>query len=240
MFDFVKFVVMMERFLEGVMKKIRVAIDGPAGAGKSSVSRLTAEKLGYSYIDTGAIYRALALFMGDAGVEEYDKIRELLQNFEVSFKIEDGVNRVFLNGNDVTKDIRAEKISMKASSVSAIPFVREALFNMQRRYAESGGVVMEGRDIGTVIMPDAELKIFLTASPEKRAKRRMLEIEAKGLKVDFDELVREIKERDIKDSTRAVSPLKQAEDAVLLDNSDINLEQTVDIIVKYAKEREEI
>ena len=128
---------------------------------------------------------------------------------------------------------------MKASSVSAIPFVREALFNMQRKYAEVGGVVMEGRDIGTVIMPDAELKIFLTASPEKRARRRMLEIEAKGLKVDFDELVKEIKERDIKDSTRAISPLKQADDAVLLDNSDINLEQTVELIVKYAKEREE-
>ena len=220
------------------MKKIRVAIDGPAGAGKSSVSRLTAEKLGYSYIDTGAIYRALAVFMGDTKAEDHDKIRELLKNFEVSFKIENGVNRVFLNGKDVTTEIRAEKISMKASSVSAIPFVREALFNMQRKYAEAGGIVMEGRDIGTVIMPDAELKIFLTASPEKRARRRMLEIEAKGLKVDFDELVREIKERDIKDSTRAVSPLKQAEDAVLLDNSDINLEQTVELIVKYAHERE--
>ena len=110
---------------------------------------------------------------------------------------------------------------------------------MQRKYAEVGGVVMEGRDIGTVIMPDAELKIFLTASPEQRARRRMLEIEAKGLKVDFDELVKEIKERDIKDSTRAISPLKQADDAVLLDNSDINLEQTVELIVKYAKEREE-
>ncbi len=221
------------------MKKIRVAIDGPAGAGKSSVSRLTAERLGYSYIDTGAIYRALAFFMGETAVDEHGKIRELLGNFDVSFKIENGINHVFLNGNDITSGIRTEKISMKASSVSAIPFVREALFNMQRKYAEAGGVVMEGRDIGTVIMPDAELKIFLTASPEKRAKRRMLELEAKGHKVDFDELVKEIKERDLKDSTRAVSPLKQAEDAVLLDNSDINLEQTVEVIVKYAKEREE-
>lgn len=221
------------------MKKIRVAIDGPAGAGKSSVSRLTAERLGYSYIDTGAIYRALAFFMGETAVDEHGKIRELLGNFDVSFKIENGINHVFLNGNDITSGIRTEKISMKASSVSAIPFVREALFNMQRKYAEAGGVVMEGRDIGTVIMPDAELKIFLTASPEKRAKRRMLELEAKGHKVDFDELVKEIKERDLKDSTRAVSPLKQAEDAVLVDNSDINLEQTVEVIVKYAKEREE-
>ena len=221
------------------MKKIRVAIDGPAGAGKSSVSRLTAERLGFSYIDTGAIYRALAFFMGDSPAEDHDKIRELLKNFEVSFKIENGVNRVFLNGNDITAEIRTGNISKKASSVSALPFVREALFNMQRKYAEIGGVVMEGRDIGTVIMPDAELKIFLTASPEKRAKRRMLELEAKGEKVDFDELVREIKDRDLKDSTRAVSPLKQAEDAVLVDNSDINLEQTVDIIVKYARERGE-
>ena len=227
------------RFLEVTMKKIRVAIDGPAGAGKSSVSRLTAERLGFSYIDTGAIYRALAFFMGDYSAEDHDKIRELLKNFEVSFKIEEGVNHVFLNGNDITAEIRTGNISKKASSVSAIPFVREALFNMQRKYAEIGGVVMEGRDIGTVIMPDAELKIFLTASPEKRAKRRMLELEAKGEKVDFDELVREIKDRDLKDSTRAVSPLKQAEDAVLVDNSDINLEQTVDIIVKYARERGE-
>jgi cytidylate kinase len=220
------------------MKKIRIAIDGPAGAGKSSVSRLTAERLGYSYIDTGAIYRSLAFSMGGTDVENHSKIRELLKDFEVSFKIIEGVNHVFLNGNDVTSEIRTEAISMKASSVSAIPFVREALFNMQRKYAENGGVVMEGRDIGTVIMPDAELKIFLTASPEKRAKRRMLELEAKGQKVNFDELVREIRERDINDSTRAVSPLKQADDAVLLDNSGINLEQTVDIIVKYAKERE--
>ena len=224
--------------MEEKMKKIRIAIDGPAGAGKSSVSRLTAERLGYSYIDTGAIYRSLAFSMGGTDVENHSKIRELLKNFEVSFKIIGGVNHVFLNGNDVTSEIRTEAISMKASSVSAIPFVREALFNMQRKYAENGAVVMEGRDIGTVIMPDAELKIFLTASPEKRAKRRMLELEAKGQKVNFDELVREIRERDINDSTRAVSPLKQAEDAVLLDNSGINLEQTVDIIVKYAKERE--
>lgn len=227
----------MFRFLEVTMKKIRVAIDGPAGAGKSSVSRLTAERLGYSYIDTGAIYRALAFFMGDTAVEEHDKIRELLKNFEVSFRISDGVNHVFLNGNDITAEIRTENISRKASSISAIPFVREALFEMQRKYAETGGVVMEGRDIGTVIMPDAELKIFLTASPEKRAKRRMLELEAKGQKVDFDELVKEIKERDFRDSNRAVSPLKQADDAVLVDNSGINLEQTVDVIVKYAEER---
>ena len=219
------------------MKKIRVAIDGPAGAGKSSVSRLTAERLGFSYIDTGAIYRALAFLMGEVTVDEHGKIRELLKNFNVSFKIENGVNHVFLNGNDITSEIRTENISKKASAVSALPFVREALFAMQRKYAENGGVVMEGRDIGTVIMPDAELKIFLTASPEKRAKRRMLELEAKGQKVDFDELVKEIKERDFRDSTRAVSPLKQAEDAVLVDNSDINLEQTVDVIVKYAYER---
>ena len=222
------------------MKKIKIAIDGPAGAGKSSVSRLVAEKLGYTYVDTGAIYRSLAFFMKENSVKigDENEIKRLLRNFAVDFEVKNGLNHVFLNGKDVTSDIRTEEISMNASAVSALPFVREALFQMQRKYADNGGVVMEGRDIATVIMPDAELKIFLTASPENRAKRRKLELEAKGLKVDFEELVKEIRERDIKDSTRAVSPLKQAEDAVLFDNSGINLEQTVDLIVKYAKERE--
>lgn len=221
------------------MKKIRVAIDGPAGAGKSSVSRLVADKLGYEYIDTGAIYRCLALLMNDSTeLENLAGIKELLKDFKVSFKIVDGINRVYLNDKDVTGDIRTEKISMLASSVSAIPFVREALLEMQKKYAAKGGVVMEGRDIGTVIMPEAELKVFLTASPEKRAGRRMLDLKAKGADIQFEKLVEEIKKRDEQDANRKVAPLKKADDAILVDNTNIDLVKTADIIVSYVKNRE--
>lgn len=221
------------------MKKIRVAIDGPAGAGKSSVSRLVADKLGYEYIDTGAIYRCLALLMNDSTeLEDLAGIKELLKDFKVSFKIVDGINRVYLNDKDVTGDIRTEKISMMASSVSAIPFVREALLEMQKKYAAKGGVVMEGRDIGTVIMPDAELKVFLTASPEKRAGRRMLDLKSKGAEIQFEKLVEEIKKRDEQDANRKIAPLKKADDAILVDNTNIDLVKTADIIVSYVKNRE--
>ncbi|HNW83399.1 MAG TPA: (d)CMP kinase [bacterium] len=220
------------------MEKIRIAIDGPAGAGKSSVSRLVADKLGYEYIDTGAIYRCLALLMNNSTeLENLEGIKGLLEDFEVSFMIVDGINRVYLNKKDVTGDIRTEKISMLASSVSAIPFVREALLEMQKRYAAKGGVVMEGRDIGTVIMPDAELKIFLTASPEKRAGRRMLDLKAKGAEIQFEKLVEEIKKRDEQDANRKVAPLKKADDAILVDNTNIDLVKTADIIVSYVKNR---
>lgn len=221
------------------MKKIRVAIDGPAGAGKSSVSRLVADKLGYQYVDTGAIYRCLAFLMNDStGLDDSAGIRKLLEEFDVSFKIVEGVNRVFLNGKDVTDEIRTEKISMMASSVSAIPFVRESLLEMQKRYARKGGVVMEGRDIGTVIIPDAEVKIFLTASPEKRAGRRSFDLKAKGMEIPFEKLVEEIKKRDEQDSNRKTAPLKKADDAILVDNTNIDLVKTADIIVEFAKEKE--
>lgn len=221
------------------MKKIRIAIDGPAGAGKSSVSRLVADKLGYQYIDTGAIYRCLALLMNDSiTLSNLDGIRQLLKDFNVSFKIVEGTNRVYLNKKDVSGEIRTEKISMLASSVSAIPFVREALLSMQKEYAMEGGVVMEGRDIGTVIIPDAELKIFLTASPEKRAGRRMLDLKAKGAEMPFEKLVEEIKRRDEQDANRKTAPLKKADDAILVDNTNIDLVKTADIIVGYVKERE--
>jgi len=221
------------------MKKIRIAIDGPAGAGKSSVSRLVADKLGYQYIDTGAIYRCLAFLMNDSvTLSNLDGIKQLLQDFDVSFKIIEGINRVYLNKKDVSGEIRTEKISMLASSVSAIPFVREALLSMQKKYAAKGGVVMEGRDIGTVIIPDAELKIFLTASPEKRAGRRMLDLKAKGTEISFEKLVEEIKKRDEQDANRKTAPLKKADDAILVDNTNIDLVKTADIIVGYVKERE--
>jgi cytidylate kinase len=223
------------------MKKIRIAIDGPAGAGKSSVSRMVAGLLGYQYVDTGAIYRCLAYAMNDSILlEDHAGIRQLLENFEVSFEIEGDVNHIFLNGKDVTAFIRTEKVSMLASSVSALPFVRDALLEMQKKHARAGGVVMEGRDIGTVIIPDAELKIFLTASPEKRAGRRMLELKAKGVEITMEELVAEIIRRDEQDSKRVVAPLKIAEDGVLVDNTDIDLKTTAEIIVKYAREREKL
>ncbi|MBP7433413.1 (d)CMP kinase [bacterium] len=223
------------------MKKIRIAIDGPAGAGKSSVSRMVAGLLGYQYVDTGAIYRSLAYAMNDTvKLEDHAGIRQLLDNFDVSFSMEDDVNHIFLNGEDITPFIRTEKVSMLASSVSALPFVREALLEMQKRYARAGGVVMEGRDIGTVIIPDAELKIFLTASPEKRAARRMLELKQKGVEITMENLVEEIKRRDDQDSKRAIAPLKIAVDGVLVDNSDIDLFETAELIVKYAREREKL
>lgn len=221
------------------MKKIRIAIDGPAGAGKSSVSRLVADKLGYEYIDTGAIYRCLALRMNDkVELEDTEGIKGILTDFDVSFRIVDGINRVYINTLDVTGEIRTEKISMLASSVSALPFVRDALFSMQKRYAAKGGVVMEGRDIGTIIMPEAELKIFLTASPEKRAGRRMLDLKAKGAEIPFEKLVEEIKKRDEQDAGRKIAPLKKADDAILVDNTNIDLVKTADIIAAYANERE--
>jgi len=219
------------------MKKIRIAIDGPAGAGKSSVSMLVAESLGYSYVDTGAIYRSVAYAMGEKSVkiEEEDKIRSILENFDVSFKMIDGLNHVYLNGKDITSFIRTEKVSMMASTSSALPFVRAALFELQKKFGRQGGVVMEGRDIGTVIMPDAELKIFLTASPSNRAKRRLGDLEKKGVKITLEELIEEIEKRDKQDSERKIAPLKQADDAVLLDNTELNLVQTAEFIVKKAE-----
>jgi len=220
------------------MKKIRIAIDGPAGAGKSSVSMLVAQMLGYSYVDTGAVYRCVAFAMGeqDVKIEEEDKIRAILENFDVSFKMIDGLNHVYLNGKDITSFIRTEKVSMLASTSSALPFVRSALFELQKQFGRQGGVVMEGRDIGTVIMPDAELKIFLTASPKNRAKRRLGDLEKKGVKITLEELIEEIMKRDKQDSERKIAPLKQADDAVLLDNTDMNLVQTAEFIVEKAKD----
>ncbi|MGI6395449.1 MAG: (d)CMP kinase [bacterium] len=223
------------------MKKIRIAIDGPAGAGKSSVSRLVAQMLDYQYVDTGAIYRSLAFAMGDEiTLENHSGIKELLKEFNLSFKVEEGINQVFLNEKNITSFIRTEKVSMLASSVSALPFVRAALLEIQKKYAVKGGVVMEGRDIGTVIIPDAELKVFLTATPEKRAGRRLLELKAKGIDITMEELVEEIKKRDEQDSKRAVAPLKMADDGVLVDNSELNLEETAKLIVKIALEREKL
>ena len=219
------------------MKKIRIAIDGPAGAGKSSVSMLVAGSLGYSYVDTGAIYRGVAYAMGNrVKIENVDKIKDILKNFSVSFKMINGVNHIYLDNKDITAYIRSEKISMLASSVSALSFVRSALMELQKQFARKGGVVMEGRDIGTVIMPDAELKIFLSASLKNRAQRRLSDLEKKGVKLSLEKLVKEIEKRDKDDSQRKTAPLKQADDAVFIDNTDMDLTQTAEFIVKKAKE----
>ncbi len=218
------------------MKKIRIAIDGPAGAGKSTISRMVAEKLGYIYVDTGAMYRSTALFLKENDINPTDEIKviEILSDLELGFVTQNGINKVYIQGSERTRDIRSEEISMAASKVSAYDYVRKALFQMQRNFALKGGVVMEGRDIGTVIMPEAELKIFLTASPEIRAKRRLKDINLLGETKSFDEMVKEIKERDTNDMNRKTAPLKKANDAVELDSSDITIEETVDKIVKYA------
>ncbi len=225
------------------MNTVRIAIDGPAGAGKSSVSKILAERLGISYIDTGALYRCVAfeMLMNDVGLDDHRGIRRILGDLRISFKMENGRNLVFLNGREVTAQIRTEQVGMLASTVSALPFVREALFAMQRRYAEKGGVVMEGRDIGTVIMPEADLKVFLTARPESRAERRLADIRAAGKEEkSYEDLLEEIHRRDAQDSEREVCPLRPAEDAVLLDNSSLTLEQTAERIIALLKERGKI
>jgi CMP/dCMP kinase len=221
------------------MTKLRIAIDGPAGAGKSSVSKLLAERLNLSYIDTGALYRCVAfeMLMNDIGLDDEPGIRRILSDLKVTFKMEKGKNIVFLSGRDVTAQIRTEQVGMLASTASALPFVREALFAMQRHYAEKGAVVMEGRDIGTVIMPEAQIKIFLTAKPESRADRRMRDIKAAGQEKDYDELLEEIRRRDDQDTQRTACPLRPADDAVLLDNSGMDLEQTAAFIIDLAKKK---
>ncbi len=214
------------------MKKIVVAIDGPAGAGKSTIAKLVAEKLHYAYIDTGAMYRSVAwkfLQTGKAFDETF--ISELANTMVIEFKPEEKVNRVFVDGTEVTAAIRSTEVTAIVSRVAAIGAVREAMVDQQRRMGEAGGVLMDGRDIGTVVFPNAQLKIFLTASVEERARRRYEELVAKGEQVDLAQLQLDIASRDKQDSERAISPLKQADDALLLDTSDMNIEQVTNKIL---------
>lgn len=220
------------------MKKIVVAIDGPAGAGKSTIAKLVAENLGYAYIDTGAMYRSVAwkfLQTGKAFEEAF--ISQLAQTMVIEFKPEASVNRVFVDGVEVTAAIRSTEVTAIVSKVAAIGAVREAMVAQQRRMGEAGGVLMDGRDIGTVVFPNAQLKVFLTASVEERALRRYKELVAKGEKVDLAQLQKDIASRDKQDSDRAISPLRQAEDALLLDTSDMNIEQVTDKILQLVQER---
>lgn len=220
------------------MKKIVVAIDGPAGAGKSTIAKLVAEKLGYAYIDTGAMYRSVAWKFLQTG-KGFDEalISTLAKTMVIEFKPEASVNRVFVDGAEVTEAIRSAEVTANVSRVAAIGAVREAMVAQQRRMGESGGVLMDGRDIGTVVFPNAQLKIFLTASVEERALRRYKELVAKGQDVDLAQLKEDIASRDKQDSERAISPLRQAEDALLLDTSHMNIEQVTAKILQLVEEK---
>ncbi len=216
-----------------------IAIDGPAGAGKSTIARAVAQKLGFLYVDTGALYRAIGLAVLEQGGDtaDPDVVIPTLKRIEVELRFIGGEQRVFLNGRDVSADIRRNEISMAASNVSAIPAVREFLFELQRSFAENNHVVMDGRDIGTVVLPHAQVKIFLTASAEERARRRFEELTQKGQQVDYDTLLAEVRQRDYNDSHRAVAPLKQADDAILADTTGNRMEESIEQILKIVEKR---
>lgn len=216
-----------------------IAIDGPAGAGKSSIAKALSKKLGYIYIDTGAMYRAVALFFLENNVADGtdSRIESLLDKLEISIKYEDGAQKVILNGEDVTGKLRLEEIGKLASKFSAIGSVREKLVALQRKLAQKENVVMDGRDIGTVVLPNADLKIYLSASSKVRAKRRYLELLEKGqTDLDINDIEDEIIKRDEADMNREISPLKQADDAYYLDSSDMTLEEVVSKILSMVKE----
>lgn len=217
-----------------------VAIDGPSGAGKSTMAKALAAKLGYLYVDTGAIYRTLGLFALSRGVSPSDPegVAGLLPQAVITMNYgEDGLQHMYLGGEDVTGAIRTPEVSTAASKVSAIPAVRAFLLEMQRDMARNNNVIMDGRDIGTVVLPQADVKIFLTASPQERAKRRHAELVAKGNTDSYETVLRDILERDERDSSRAAAPLQQAEDALLFDTTDYSLEECVDRLLQIVREK---
>ena len=218
---------------------INVAIDGPAGAGKSTVARGAAKELGYIYVDTGALYRTVALAATRNGVlESAEKTEQMLKDITVDLAIDDaGAQCVYLNGEDVSSLIRTPEISMAASNVSKIPAVRAFLLGLQRDIAAKNNVIMDGRDIATVVLPDAQVKIFLTASPECRAERRYKELLEKGENVKYDDVLADVNARDYQDSHREIAPLKPAEDSVIADTSGKSLPQSIEMIISVIKEK---
>lgn len=214
-----------------------VAIDGPAGAGKSTVAKRVAKELGFIYVDTGAMYRALAVFFLNQGLkpEETEKIAEVCKDAKVSIGYEDGAQQVYLNGENVTSLLRTEEVGNMASVSSAVREVRAQLLELQRELARTKDVVMDGRDIGTNILPNADVKVYLTASVETRANRRYLELQEKGVECNLEDIAHDIAERDTRDMNREIAPLKQAEDAVLVDSSNMTIDEVVEAIKSLCK-----
>ena len=220
-------------------KKISIAIDGPAGAGKSTIARRLAQEMGYLYVDTGAIYRTVAYFMDLWGVspKDTDGVNRYIDELTVNIEYDDeGIQHMIMNGMDVTADIRTPEISQKASLIAAQPVVREALLDMQREAARQYDVVMDGRDIGSVVLPKATVKIFLTASAEVRAHRRCKELQEKAQKVDYDQILKDIRQRDYQDTHRDIAPLKMTRDSVKLDTSDMTIDQVIAAMKKIIGE----
>ena len=218
---------------------MNIAIDGPAGAGKSTIAKKLAKELGFIYVDTGAMYRAMAYYFLTNGIASSDetKIAEACQDVDVTIAYENNEQQVILNGKNVNGFIRTEEVGNMASATSVYPVVRTKLVELQRKLAESTDVIMDGRDIGTTILPNAEVKIFLTASAKTRANRRYLELTEKGEACDMDEILKDIIDRDERDMSRAVSPLKQAEDAVLVDSSEMGIEEVVESILSVYRKK---
>ncbi len=214
-----------------------VAIDGPAGAGKSSIARAAAKELGFIYVDTGALYRAVGVYGLRNGIDNKnaEAVAGMLPHISVELKFRDGVQHVYLNGEDVSEEIRTPPASMAASDVSAVPAVRQFLFDLQRDIAAKNDCIMDGRDIGTVVLPNAQVKIFLTASPEARAMRRYKELQEKGAKDTYEEVLADLLQRDYNDSHRAVAPLKPAEDSITVDNSGLSLEDSIEQVLSVIR-----
>ncbi|MBR3996647.1 MAG: (d)CMP kinase [Clostridia bacterium] len=220
-------------------KLYKIAIDGPSGVGKSTLAKALAKELGFIYVDTGALYRTVGLYAQYNNIEPSDEkeLSKHFKNIDIELKWVDGTQRIWLNGQDVSEKIRTPKSSMYASAVSALPAVRAFLLDMQRGISKKSSVIMDGRDIGTVILPDADVKIFMSANEESRAKRRYDELIQKGQNVTFDEVLNDMKMRDFNDSTRSAAPLKAAEDAILFDNTNYSVEKTIDEAKKIIMEK---
>lgn len=219
---------------------IAVAIDGPAGAGKSTIARQAAKTVGFLYVDTGALYRTVGLHMLRQGIAPDDSqavSAELVSGrVQIAMQFQNGEQQVLLGGEDVTEQIRTPEVSKASSQVSAIPQVREFLFSLQQGLAKEHNVIMDGRDIGTVVLPDAQMKIFLTASVQERAKRRCLQLQEKGIQAEFEKVLRDVEERDYQDSHRAIAPLVVAQEAVLVDTSDMTLQDSVKAIIRLVEQ----